>query len=230
MSNSDSLTDRGRDHSRRYLVVELVAVFLALPILLVFIRTTFRQWIIPTLLLVAAICVRTLWRDSSFDRRRLWSWRQPGCHLRRSLGLFVPGALVLSLLVATLEPDRLLQLPRNRPVLWVVVLILYPALSVYPQELIFRTFFFHRYRQLFVRPRSMIAASAVAFGLAHLFFANWLAPLLGTLGGLLFATTYRRSDSTLQAFLEHSLWGDFVFTVGLGWYFYGGSIVLMAGS
>jgi membrane protease YdiL (CAAX protease family) len=96
---------------------------------------------------------------------------------------------------------------------------------VYPQELIFRTYLFHRYRALFGSDRALVAASAVAFGLAHLFFANWWAPLLSTAGGWLFARTYLRTRSTLQATVEHGLWGDVVFTVGLGWYFYGGSIV-----
>jgi hypothetical protein len=30
----------------------------------------------------------------------------------------------------------------------------------------------------------------------------------GLVGGLLFASTYQRSESTLQAFLEHSLWAN----------------------
>ena len=47
-------------------------------------------------------------------------------------------------------------------------------------------------------------------------------------GGYLFARTYARSESTLMVSLEHALWGDFLFTVGLGWYFWGGSIRMMA--
>jgi|GEM_PF-5893722 len=45
-----------------------------------------------------------------------------------------------------------------------------------------------------------------------------------TLDGLLFARTYQRSESTLQASLEHALRGDFLFILGLGWCFYGGLI------
>ena len=40
----------------------------------------------------------------------------------------------------------------------------------------------------------------------------------------LFARTYAGSRSFLQAVVEHSLWGNFIFTIGLGWYFYGGAI------
>jgi len=204
-------------------------VFLGFPVFLYFIRYSFRSWIIPTLLLTATVCLIVLLRDRGFDRNRLWNRRDFGQHLRRSVLVFVPAAALLTVIVAALTPDLLLQLPRQRPVLWVLVMVLYPLLSVYPQEIIFRTFFFHRYEPLFPRPTHMILMSGITFGLAHLFFANWLAPVLTTLGGLLFASTYQRSGSTLQAFLEHGLWGDFIFTVGLGWYFYGGSIVLMAG-
>ena len=98
-----------------------------------------------------------------------------------------------------------------------------PDLLGLSQELIFRTFFFHRYRRLF-GPVGLVVASGIAFGVAHLFFNNWIAPVMTTVGGMLFALTYRQSRSTLQACLEHALWGDFLFTIGLGWYFYGGSI------
>jgi membrane protease YdiL (CAAX protease family) len=70
----------------------------------------------------------------------------------------------------------------------------------------------------------MVIFSGVAFGLAHAVLANWIAIVLSTLGGLIFAATYARTRSTLMAALEHGLWGDFVFTIGLGWYFYGGSV------
>ncbi len=214
---------------RVYLALELAVVFVGFPVYLYFIRMEFREWIIPTLLATAGVCLVVLLRDPHFDRRRLWNRSDFGRHLRRSVLVFLPAAGLLTLAVLFLVPERFLQLPKERPGLWVLVLVLYPLLSVYPQEIIFRTFFFHRYAALLPRPSTLIFASGLVFGLAHLFFGNWLAPLLTTLGGFLFASTYQRSDSTLQAFLEHSLWGDFLFTVGLGWYFYGGSIVLMAG-
>ena len=115
-----------------------------------------------------------------------------------------------------------------REIWWMVVMIAYPLLSVYPQEILFRTFFFHRYRPILGSRHGAILWSAFVFGLAHLFFANWIAPTLTALGGYLFARTYTRSGSTLAAVIEHALWGDFLFTIGLGWYFYGGSIRNMA--
>jgi membrane protease YdiL (CAAX protease family) len=69
-----------------------------------------------------------------------------------------------------------------------------------------------------------IVVSALAFGLAHLFFANWLAPSLSALGGFLIAATYAGTASTLQANIVHGLWGNLVFTIGMGRFFYGGAI------
>jgi hypothetical protein len=104
---------------------------------------------------------------------------------------------------------------------WLLVMILYPLLSVYPQEIIFRTFLFHRYQNLFTSQRQLIWASAVSFGVAHIIFANWAALVLSTIGGLLFARTYARHRSLALVCFEHSLWGNFIFTIGLGWYFWG---------
>jgi membrane protease YdiL (CAAX protease family) len=127
--------------------------------------------------------------------------------------------------VVAVRPEALFQLPRTRTGLWLIIMIAYPLLSVYPQELIFRTFLFHRYRVL-LPPRALMLTSALAFGYAHIVLHNLPSVLLSTLGGLLFASTYRRSQSTLLVALEHALYGCFVFSVGLGGLFYAGGRTL----
>ena len=114
--------------------------------------------------------------------------------------------------------------PKARPYLWLAVMILYPVLAAYPQEIIFRGFFFQRYGTLFPNQAVLIIVNGICFGCAHLLFGNWFAPVLSTLGGILFAYRYTKSNSLLIVSIEHGLWGDFLFTVGLGWYFYSGSI------
>lgn len=205
-------------------MVEMVGIFVVLPIVMWFGRHILSSRVIATILAVALFCLIVLLRDPTFDRRRLYSlgrWKQG---LQRILVIFIPAALALAVVVAFLLPERFLGFPRSEPRFWAVVMVAYPVFSVYPQELIFRTFFFHRYRELLPSMQARIFASAVAFGLAHLFFGNWLAPVMSTAGGWLFARTYARSGSTLQCSVEHALWGDAIFTIGLGWYFYGGSI------
>lgn len=69
----------------------------------------------------------------------------------------------------------LFAFPREDPLIWALVMVLYPLLSVYPQELIFRGFVFHRYATVFGDGARMAAASAVAFGLVHIAFGRWMS-------------------------------------------------------
>jgi membrane protease YdiL (CAAX protease family) len=101
--------------------------------------------------------------------------------------------------------------------------VFYPLLSVYPQELLYRSFLLHRYRPVFGDGTGAAAASAVAFGCAHLMFHNVLSVLLTLVGGWLFARRYQRSRSLLTASVEHALYGVLAFTIGLGALFYHGA-------
>jgi membrane protease YdiL (CAAX protease family) len=98
-------------------------------------------------------------------------------------------------------------------------MVLYP-ISAWAQEIAYRTFFFHRYGALFQRPAARVAASGLLFGWGHIAVNNLLAVGLASVAGFLFAWTYERSRSTLLVTLEHALYGDFVFSVGLGSLFY----------
>lgn len=215
---------RARDLPRLYLAAECLVVFGAFPVALVFVAEAFAPWLIETLVVTSLACLAALLLDPDFERRRLWNTADLGRGLRRIGLVFALGAGLVTALVLWQRPDLFLGFPRDRTILWLFVLVFYPLFSVYPQELIFRTFFFHRYQPVFRSDAALVVASATAFGLAHLFFGNAYAPVLSTIGGLLFAATYARSRSTLQSVIEHSLWGDFLFTVGLGWYFYSGSV------
>jgi len=115
-------------------------------------------------------------------------------------------------------------LPRQRPVLWLVIMCVYPLVSVYPQELIYRGFFCRRYETIFNTRTKMITANAVAFGWVHIIFLNPMAVILTTFGGAIFCATYLRRGSLGAAWLEHTLYGCWVFTLGFGWWFYGGSV------
>lgn len=52
----------------------------------------------------------------------------------------------------------------------------------------------------------MIAANALSFSLANLFYGNWVAPVLSFSGGLLFAWRYHISSSLPLVSLENALW------------------------
>ena len=58
------------------------------------------------------------------------------------------------------------------------------------------------------------------FGFVHIIFRNNLAVILCILGGFLFSLTYHQSGSLLLTCLDHTLFGNFLFTIGLGQFFY----------
>lgn len=213
--------------TRRLLLrwLELTGLFLVPPLL--YTVGVFRPPIILALVVMAGLALWVLWRDPTFDRKQLW--RAEGLrHEFRHVGLlFVAGAVLFIGLLAAFDPDRLFSLPRERPRLWLLILVGYPLLSVYPQEVLFRAYFFHRFDCLFRTPIAMIVVNAVVFAWAHVLFQHWI-PIVATLvGGLLFAWRYDRRRSLAVVCVEHSLYGQLIFTIGLGEYFFHGSMHAM---
>jgi membrane protease YdiL (CAAX protease family) len=107
-------------------------------------------------------------------------------------------------------------------------MIAYPVCSVYPQELVYRAFFFHRYKGLFPNRLLMIGASALVFSYMHIVFQNSVAVMLTLPGGMLFARTYSDSRSTFAVSFEHALYGCFLLTAGLHSYFLRPDISIIA--
>ncbi len=104
----------------------------------------------------------------------------------------------------------------NKPKLWLIILFIYSVFSVYPQELVYRTFFFKRYESLFKNGHQLIFLNAIVFSLGHIFFKNTLVIILTFLGGLLFAFTFTKTKSTILVSIEHAIYGSWLFTVGMG--------------
>ncbi|MEM8550166.1 MAG: CPBP family intramembrane glutamic endopeptidase, partial [Verrucomicrobiota bacterium] len=122
------------------------------------------------------------------------------------------------------EEPRLFFLLRVAPEFVLVLFLVYPLFSALPQEFIFCTFFFERYQRFFPTDKLMILASAVVFAYAHVLFINLVAPVLSFIAGLIFASTYAKTKSLALVTIEHGLYGNYLFIVGLGWFFYGGAV------
>jgi membrane protease YdiL (CAAX protease family) len=178
---------------------------------------------IPPLVVASILAAVALRRDPGFDRRRLWNAAALRPALPGILGLWAVVSVATTVVLAVVSPDRLFDLPRQETTLWLAVVLLYPLFSVYPQELLYRTFLLHRYAPLLGTGRRAAAASAVVFGLAHLLFGNVLAVLATLLGGWLFARRYQRTQSLLAVSVEHALYGITIFTIGLDRFFYHGA-------
>ncbi|GAA0489959.1 hypothetical protein Ade02nite_24580 [Paractinoplanes deccanensis] len=172
---------------------------------------------IPVLLLAAALVVVSL-RRTKVPLLAAAALRPA---LPRVLALWAVVSLAAVAAVALLDRSHLFDLPREQPWLWLAICAGYPLLSVYPQELLYRGFLMHRYP--FGGGARAAAASAAAFGFAHLLFGNVLAVVATLAGGWLFARRYQRTGSLLVVSVEHALYGITIFTVGLGRFFYHGA-------
>lgn len=202
--------------SRLWEWVELVLAFGLAPVAVaLFVPPA--AWIPVLWLAAGAAALHLRWRGAHFPP----DLPAPAAVSRRKLALrFLVSAVVVLAGTAALAPALFLSFPRERPLLWLAVMVLYPALSVYPQEFLYRSYFFRRFRGLARTEGWLAGASALAFCWVHVIFRNPYALGLTLVGGFFFADTYRRTRSLRVVAVEHAGYGCLVFTAGLGRFFY----------
>jgi CAAX prenyl protease-like protein len=122
------------------------------------------------------------------------------------LGVFAIAATIITVAVWRVSPQILFGFVRNYPRFWALVMVLYPVLSVYPQGIIYRGFFFQRYQPLFRSPAAMVLASAAAFAFSHLIFRSPWSVALTFAGGANFRASIRSFlfPASSKAFLRGS--------------------------
>lgn len=202
--------------SRRsaFLFAECLAIFIGLPLLILFFKD--RSLMMILLWIGSALVALHL----LFQGKLLWKPAAFKAGMGRMLRRFLILAPVIALLTWIFMPDSMFSFPRERPRQWLIVMLLYPLLSVWPQEVIYRSFLYHRYKSIFGTGAGYVAASALLFGFMHIIFLNPVAVIMTMAGGYLFASDYARHQSLTLACIEHALYGCLVFTLGLGIYFY----------
>lgn len=216
-------TTRPRFERRAWLWIELIVFFVGVPLLM---RWAIHDLHIPLILvlqpLLLGFIAYLLWDDTFHVRRELMQ----GFAIRHLVWIgLVFAAVGGSITLATwiVFPERFLLFPLYRPQIWMIVLLLYPLLSVIPQELVYRTFFFHRYGPIFGRHRwVLVLTNGALFGFAHIIFNNWIAVVGSAVVGGIIAYRYWMTRSFWAAWLEHTLYGCLIFTVGLGMFFFTG--------
>ena len=128
--------------------------------------------------------------------------------------------VLMALFILLYEPENFLALAKARPLFWLLVMLLYPFVSAFVQEVLFRNYFYYRYERLFKGHLLLfVFANALLFAYVHIIFENWIAVIFTFIGGLLFSHTYLKTRSTLLTAIEHSLYGNTLYTLGLGHYF-----------
>ena len=199
--------------SRKYLSIEMFVLFIIIPLSL---SLTISFWLKATLLIsgfIYAIIVMLREEKGSFKIQRNLEWNP---FWKRTLVLFIGITIITTLYVYFMDANKLFCVPINKPKLWIIILLVYTFLSVWPQEIIYRTFFFTRYERLFQNKKLLVFVNAIIFSMAHLFFRNTLVIILTFIGGLLFGMTYLKTKSTLLVSIEHAIYGNWFFTVGMG--------------
>lgn len=208
---------------RVWLAIELALLFIAMPFGVKFFMQEHRVPLFLALLPVLAAVLLILLLDRSFKLRREFSRRFGWRTALSILAIFLIGGAGVAYWVHATHPEWFLDMPTRRPKVWLTVLMLYPVGSVLAQELIYRTFYFHRYGPLFgtwIVPALLL--NSVLFGLAHIVVGSAFAMVTTSITGLLFAVRYHTSQSFWAVWIEHALWGALVFTIGLNRYFFSG--------
>lgn len=207
--------------SRARLWLEFLALFIGVPIIMVLTFGLYPLFpVIIGLALVACILLRLT---------PGWSFRQlfkgPVIGEWRIIAIYFVLTLATCLIfVFTLIPERFLELPTHRTNLWILIMVAYPLVSAFPQEVIFRSLFFERYERLFPTEWTAIVANGFVFGFGHLFYDNWITIAMTGVGGAIMGWAYLRHRSVGLAWVLHALAGQIIFTTGLGVYFYHGAV------
>lgn len=210
--------------SKPALILEFILLCIVLPSVIIFFKLAPMMFVF--LWSAAVYCYLSLRIiEGKPDWKALWkveavTWEA----MKPVLIRWVFATLAMGLLCYFYAPERFLFLPQERPYVVLVLIFVYPIASALPQEFIFCSFFFRRYGTFFGTGLKMIIASAIVFAYAHVLFINWVAPTLSLIAGYIFARTYQQSKSLALVTIEHGLYGNSLFIIGLGWYFYGGAV------
>lgn len=203
---------------KRVLILEMIGIFVIPPILVMF--GMIPKYAIMPLLWIGALYGYLIIRPH-LSLKELFSFHTD--EFRSILKRFLMLGTLLGSFVALFYPDFLFSLIIEKPTVWLTIILLYPLLSALLQEILFRGFFVHRYNFLLQNERSLIVLNATLFGYVHMLFGNLLAVGLSFLGGLLFMRTYLKTRSILMSSIEHALYGNLIFTLGIGIFFYHGA-------
>ncbi len=207
---------------RLYLCAEFLVLFAGIPLLIMWSEN---RSLMFGALWAAALCVLGYMkiRINGFTHLKEWNYEAALRGMPHVLIRFVIAAPLLTVFTWLAAPDALFRFPLEMTRLWLGVMFLYPILSVWPQEIIYRSFIFKRYNGVIAHKYGLLVLSALSFGFVHILFENAIALVLSTLGGFLFARTYYQTKSLALVCFEHALYGCLIFTIGLGIYFYSGA-------
>ena len=193
--------------------LEFFFIFFILPSAIFFLDSSIIVFL--TLYLVFTLSIVILYLDKSFSftsLRKKVDWKF----------IIIFSLIFLSLsffYVILVDKDLLFIFPKTNFELWLLVILIYPFLSVIPQEIVYRVFFFQRY---FPNERSfyfLTLLNMIVFSYGHIVFNNVHAILITAIVSPIFTYAYLKK-SFFTCIVLHALGGQIIFTLGLGKYFF----------
>ena len=178
-----------------------------------------------SLVLILALSVISIFCIGILYKAQFFEIYKKKCHKNINKGLknvlleafFMTPVLIL--LVYHFVPELLFYHLKTNFNAWVILWVIYPIFSAFPQEVIFRVFIFERYKLLLPNRNHRIILSCFTFAFLHIIFRNWQAVLISFLASLVFCFTYLKYRSVFLVTVEHSCFGLIAYTTGLGYYF-----------
>lgn len=200
------------------LSLELGLLFFGIP-LFIFLDKDFLH---PSILVLPVLVFVFLLLKSStdFKWRELFRWGIPSSVLLKNGLLVLLSALLMLAYVYFFDREHLFDLPRSHPWIYLAMCLFYPVFSAFGQEVIYRTFLFRRYGELFGKPWLTVLFSGISFSFLHIVYYDPVSMVLTFMGGLWFARLYQQTRSVLFTAVLHGVMGIIVFGVGLGRYFW----------
>ena len=193
--------------------LEFFFIFLALPSIIFFLNSTI--FVFAALYLVFILALVVLYFDKTFlffSLKKKIDWK--------FVAIFTVIFLCLSFIyILLIDKNLLFIFPKTNFKLWLLVVFIYPFLSVIPQELIYRVLFFQRYFPNINNFYFSMLINLIVFSYGHLVFNNVHAIIITAIVSPIFAFAYLKK-SFLTCVILHSLGGQIIFTLGLGRYFY----------
>lgn len=198
---------------KTFLIGEFVLLFIIFPTSLIL---DYPLWVKGSLGIFGFIYILYLLQyklNIEFKIKHPISWKP---FWKRIVVTFLVIVLVTTLFIWFTDKSVLFYVPKNHPILLCTIIPIYTLLSAWPQELLYRTFFYKRYAQIFRSKTMFVFVNATVFMLAHLFFKNYMVLLITFVGGIIFSLTYLKFKSTALVTFEHALYGNWIYAVGMG--------------
>lgn len=196
----------------RYRTIELFLLFILFPASL---PLGYPIWLKLTIgILGFGYILWVLWRVEKTPLR--WEVRVSWKPFWKRVAFIFPIIVLLTVgYVWWFAPQHLFFVPFHKPRMFLFILLVYSMFSVLPQGILYRTFFSGGMAICSkVNPPNLCKCHLIFFGAP--LFQECLGDGHYFFGGLLFALSYLRLKSGMLVNFEHLLYGNWLFTVGMG--------------